>query len=206
MISDRKLTANKRNASLSTGPRTLGGKLRSRNNAIRHGLAVRIDSDSAVAQNIDSLTRILAGFSNDFWRNEYARTVAECHFEMQRIRAARTMVLQRIGKLEASDINEHALAVATIEKISRYERRVLSRRRKALRDLNSAVHGVADARKRNEVNAKVRDIECRGKLADNDSQHRKINKVFPRGSHREKFSTAKAHCSPLVRMPPNSSG
>jgi hypothetical protein len=131
-ISDRKLTANKRNASLSTGPRTLGGKLRSRSNALRHGLATRIDVDPAAAQNIERLARILAGFSNDFWPNEHARTIAECYFDMQRIHAARTAVLQRMGELEAADISEHALAARAMEKINRYERRVLSKRRKAL--------------------------------------------------------------------------
>jgi hypothetical protein len=141
LTSDRKLKANKRNASLSTGPRTLGGKLRSRNNALRHGLATRIDDDLIAAQNIERLARILAGFSNDFWRYEHARTMAECYFDMQRIHAARTAVLQRIGKLEVADSAEHAVAARAVEKINRYERRVLSKRRKALRALHTARPG-----------------------------------------------------------------
>jgi hypothetical protein len=137
LISDRKLKANKRNASLSTGPRTLGGKLRSRNNALRHGLATRIDDDLAAAQNIERLARILAEFSNDFSRSEHARTIAECYFDMQRIHAARTKVLQRIGELESADTAEHALAARAVEKINRYERRVSSKRRKALQALHN---------------------------------------------------------------------
>lgn len=142
MISDRKLKANKRNASRSTGPRTLGGKQRSRNNALRHGLARPIDLNFATAQNIERLARILAGFSNELWRNEHARTIAECYFDMQRIRAARTAVLQRIGELEAAGINEHALSAHAIEKINRYERRVLSKRRKAFQALHNPSPGV----------------------------------------------------------------
>ncbi len=38
MASDRQILANRRNASLSTGPRSKAGKERSRCNAIRHGL------------------------------------------------------------------------------------------------------------------------------------------------------------------------
>src|SRR5882724_431936 len=38
MASDRKIAANQRNALMSTGPRTESGKLRSRKNAVRHGL------------------------------------------------------------------------------------------------------------------------------------------------------------------------
>jgi hypothetical protein len=145
LISDRKLKANKRNASLSTGPRTLGGRLRSRNNALRHGLATRIDSDSAALQNIERLAGILAGFSNDFWRSEHARTIAECYFDMQRIHAARTAVLQRIGELEAADTAKHTLAARAVEKINRYERRVLSKRRKALQALHNLSSVVVDA-------------------------------------------------------------
>jgi hypothetical protein len=38
MASDRQVAANRRNAARSTGPRTIGGKRRSRRNAYRHGL------------------------------------------------------------------------------------------------------------------------------------------------------------------------
>jgi hypothetical protein len=123
----------------------LGGKLRSRNNALRHGLATRIDDDLAAAQNIERLARILAGFSNDFSRSEQARTIAECYFDMQRIHAARTAVLQRVGELEAADIAEHTLAARAVEKINRYERRVLSKRRKALQALHNLSSEVVDA-------------------------------------------------------------
>jgi hypothetical protein len=141
LISNRKLNANKRNASLSTGPRTLGGKLRSRNNALRHGL----DDDPGAVQNIEHLAQVLAGFSNDFWYNEHARTIAECYFDMRRIHTARTAVLYRIGELEATDTSEHVLAAEAVEKINRYERRVLSRRRKALRALNNPASKIITA-------------------------------------------------------------
>ena len=41
MTSERKIQANRCNAQLSTGPRTVAGKLRSRRNAFRHGLAAQ---------------------------------------------------------------------------------------------------------------------------------------------------------------------
>ena len=37
-LSKKKIEANRRNARLSTGPRTEAGKDRSRNNAIKHGI------------------------------------------------------------------------------------------------------------------------------------------------------------------------
>ncbi len=48
MTSSRRFTANRLNAQRSTGPRTIEGKLRSRRNAVRHGLTARTivaDSD-----------------------------------------------------------------------------------------------------------------------------------------------------------------
>lgn len=41
MASDRQILANRHNAQRSTGPRSLAGKLRSRRNAVKHGLTAR---------------------------------------------------------------------------------------------------------------------------------------------------------------------
>jgi hypothetical protein len=114
----------------------LGGKARSRNNAFRHGLAIRIGDNPTYARDIERLAAQLARFSNDFFRNEHARTIAECHFDVRRVRAAATEVLSRIGELETATASEHAAAAAALEKIKRYENRVLARRRKALMEFD----------------------------------------------------------------------
>jgi hypothetical protein len=114
----------------------VGGKLRSRNNALRHGLAVRIGDDPTYLRDIEGLAAQLSAYSNDFRRTELARTIAECYFDLQRVRAARSEVLTRIGELETAAVSEHAAAAAAFEKIKRYENRVLARRRKALRELD----------------------------------------------------------------------
>ena len=64
-ISERRVLANKRNAALSTGPRTVQGKLISRNNALRHGLTRPVASDAAAADQVEALTRVLARSTND---------------------------------------------------------------------------------------------------------------------------------------------
>jgi hypothetical protein len=137
LTSTRKLEADKRNASRSTGPRTPGGKLRSRHNARRHGLATPVENDSEAAARIESLAAILADGSNDFERTEQSRAVAGCHFDLRRIRAARHDIFFTMGDLENLDRNELEAALQTIEKISRYERRALSKRKRALRKSNN---------------------------------------------------------------------
>jgi hypothetical protein len=132
MISNRKAVTNKHNASLSTGPRTVRGKLRSSQNAHRHGLATPIAHDASAALNIDRLVRALTASSNDYWRIEKARVVAESHFDLARIRAAKNEVLSRIGNFETADADDLIRVLDTIEKIARYERRTRSKLRRAL--------------------------------------------------------------------------
>jgi hypothetical protein len=135
MISIRKAAANKRNASVSTGPRTFGGKLRSSRNSYRHGLATPVANDPTAALNIDRLATVLAAHSNDYWRIQKARVIAECHFDFARIRAARAEVLSRVDGLEncvGDDLNR---AVSAIEKIARYEQRTRSKLHQCLEAL-----------------------------------------------------------------------
>jgi hypothetical protein len=60
MTSDRKTISNCKNAQKSTGPRSELGRLRSRRNALRHGLAIAIGSDPSFSKDIESLATTLA--------------------------------------------------------------------------------------------------------------------------------------------------
>src|SRR6476620_61396 len=136
MTSEGKQESNKRNALRSTGPRTAGGKLRSRHNARRHGLAAPIQDDPEVKGRIDSLAEILADGSNEFERIEQSRILAECHFELSRIRAARYQVFLTMDGLENMGSNDFEKALHAMGKISRYETRAFSKCRRALRESN----------------------------------------------------------------------
>jgi hypothetical protein len=57
----------------------------------------------------------------------------KCYFELQRIRAARHEVFLTMGDFENLSGSDPEAAVRTIEKISRYERRAVSKRKRALR-------------------------------------------------------------------------
>ena len=138
IISERRLLANKRNAQRSTGPKTAKGKLISRNNAFRHGLARRVATDPAFSTHLENLTAMLAEGSNDAWHRELAQNVAECMLELDRIRAASSQILLGLGEFESADLAGHEEAVAQLQKIDRYEQRLYARRRKAVRALVDA--------------------------------------------------------------------
>ena len=138
IVSKRRLEANKRNASLSTGPKTAQGKLVSRNNALRYGLARPVASDPVAAKAIEVLTAILAGSRNDPWYRELARNVAESFFDHVRIRTVRSQVFYDLGEFENADPSKDVSAANQLERIWRYEQRVLAKRRKALRAFRDA--------------------------------------------------------------------
>jgi hypothetical protein len=138
VTSARKIESNKSNASRSTGPRTPGGKLRSRNNSRRHGLATRVEDAPEVKGSIDRLTAILAEGTDDFERAEQARSLAECHFDLRRIRAARFDVFLTMDDLENATAGDFEKALGVMASISRYQTRALSKNRRALRKSRGA--------------------------------------------------------------------
>jgi Mannose-6-phosphate isomerase C-terminal len=86
IVSKRRLEANKRNASISTGPKTAQGKF--------------IASVPVAAKAIQALTAILAGSRNDPWYRELARNVAESFFDLVRIRTVRSQIFYDLGEFE----------------------------------------------------------------------------------------------------------
>lgn len=131
MTSGRKLESNKKNASLSTGPRSQGGKLRSKMNARRHGLATYLSDIPQQSSRLERLTAILA--DGIHLLVEESRLIAECHLDMQRIRATQHGMLREI--IKAQTMEELKASLTEIEKIDRYRRRAASRRKTALKGL-----------------------------------------------------------------------
>lgn len=134
MVSIKKREANKKNACLSTGPRTQAGKLRSSANARRHGLATALGDDPVRRQEIERLTQALASADNDPSFAAQARIIVECHLDLKRIRSAQH---QACREIQESKIEQLELAVIQTIRFNRYTRRALSRRKTGLKNLVS---------------------------------------------------------------------
>jgi hypothetical protein len=110
--------------------------MRSSNNARRHGLSIPVENDPEQKARIECLAAILAEGSDGFGRIEQSRIVAACHFDLSRIRTARHDEFSTMADLENVSVSDFDHALCAMARISRYEKRVFSKVRQALRKLN----------------------------------------------------------------------
>ena len=133
MASDRKIAANRKNAKNSTGPKSHAGKRRSRGNAFRHGLAIDIGVDSAVAEQIERLT---SAMTSPGMQTPLLRQLAEVEVDLRRIRNIRAGVFRSAFQQTDTRLPYHRDLNSQLEKLERYERRAMSRRKRALRAIS----------------------------------------------------------------------
>ena len=88
MTSDRQLAANRRNAKKSTGPISRSGKSRSRQNALRHGLAISADRDPSLSADVDQMAQILSRAHGKASITLPTRDAAAAEIDLLRIRTA----------------------------------------------------------------------------------------------------------------------
>jgi hypothetical protein len=145
MTSELKVLANRQNAKKSTGPRTKTGKSRASRNAVRHGLE-RVDfGNPGYPAQVERLARAICPDASDPFRYEQALIMAETQTFLARVRAARIAAIERdcparlLGRGDESapqalDETEClSRALPDLLSLERYERRALSRRRRAIR-------------------------------------------------------------------------
>lgn len=129
MVSERKLSANRKNSKNSSGPRSEIGKKRASRNAFKHGLATRVDETRG-----DDVERFCRALTNEPLALPYAREAAEATLEIVRIRRARVAILNQL-QFDRSAQNLSVLVSAW--RIDRYEKRALSRRKRAINNMLS---------------------------------------------------------------------
>jgi len=104
MASERQLTANRRNAANSSGPRSAGGKKRASQNAYRHGLAAAIPLAPQFAAEIERLAgKMLEGRDSPI-AHAYARSAAERSVEIARVRHAKVALIETIVAFGAENL------------------------------------------------------------------------------------------------------
>jgi hypothetical protein len=135
VTSARRRDANRRNARLSTGPRTTAGKARAAQNARRHGLSLPARYDPSRGDEIEVLARAIAGADADADAEclELARRIAEAQIDIIRARSARRDLFPTSPAALLAPA-----AIARLAAIDRYERSAWSRRKRAIRAFDDA--------------------------------------------------------------------
>jgi hypothetical protein len=138
MASEKQILANRANALKSRGPRSAGGKVRASRNAIRHGLSANIWKQASAVISIERLTQL---FRADGYSEQKARLAAVAEYQTKAIRNVRCRIGEQIFQAADGRGPEEPLAknLRRLQSIDRYEKRIASLKKRALRKMHREV-------------------------------------------------------------------
>jgi hypothetical protein len=108
------------------------GKSKASRNALRHGLNALGVGDTGLSEKTERLAKAICQQDRDSFSYGQALTIAESFLDITRVRAARVRILE-----SAPEPPSLRQALPEILRLERYERRALSRRRRAVRTLDA---------------------------------------------------------------------
>ena len=135
MTSQRKIAANRSNSRRSSGPRTAEGKRKASGNSRKHGWAAMLAQRlPAASPEIEQLAEALCGDA------QHAVVLAQARIVATNELMRRAMQLQKIRRIETflAQVDEPGaleLASPEIDRLERYEARMWTRQRRAMRKL-----------------------------------------------------------------------
>jgi hypothetical protein len=170
MSSQKQIEANRKNGQKSKGPRTAAGKARASRNSRKHALCTISRNNPLYAPRIEAIARAICSEATNAELWEQALIIGECTTVLACTQAERIARIERLlgrpcvhiadsqgaggAKLGASQSmpappwdepprNEHeaiSLAAPDLNRLERYERRALSRRKRAIETFMAISH------------------------------------------------------------------
>jgi hypothetical protein len=167
MSSAKQIEANRRNAQKSKGPRTAAGKARASCNSRKHALSTISHNNPLFAQRIEAIARELCPETTNSALWEQALIIGECTTVLICVRDTRiALIEQSLGSTSAHKTDADAgraelgrsqckpaplrdefeamgLAERELDRLERYKRRALSRRKQAIETFMAISYGGA---------------------------------------------------------------
>jgi hypothetical protein len=153
MSSAKQIEANRRNAQKSKGPRTAAGKARASRNSRKHALCTISRNNPLYAPRIEAIARAICSEATNAELWEQALTIGECTTLLACAQAEGIALIERLldgpcvhiadtqgaggaelgsSRCKPAPLRDELEAMSLLERLERYERRALSRRKRAI--------------------------------------------------------------------------